>query len=100
MEDLGALTTEEYFAILPAKSVEEARQWLDGFRKERAAVNDLMKRLRELAADKYGIGEPLRRMLLDAASMIESKENHIAMLRGQVAGLTHRADAAERKIAR
>ncbi|HMF68229.1 MAG TPA: hypothetical protein VK602_11535, partial [Phyllobacterium sp.] len=97
---LGALTTEEHFVIQHAESAKEARILLDDFRAQRAAVNDLMKRLRDLAADTYGIGEPLRRMLLDAASMIESKENHIAMLRGQVAGLTHRAEAAEGKIAR
>jgi hypothetical protein len=98
-DSLGeALTTEEHFVIHSAQSVEEARQWLDGFRKERAETMALIETLRLVTKDREVIGKKLAKLLLDAADKIERKETHLALLRGQVAGLTHRAEAAEKTI--
>lgn len=93
------LTTEEHFVIHPAKTVEEAREWLDGFRKEREETTVMIQTLRLVATRPTNtIGSKLAKLLIDAADKIEKKENYLALLRGQVAGLTHRAEAAERKI--
>lgn len=99
MDGLGEtnLTTEEYFAIERAESVNEARLLLDDFRAQRAAAESMIFELRALADQRIYVGTTTRHLLLDAASMIESKENHIALLRGQVAGLEHRAEAADRR---
>ena len=92
------LTTEEHFVIHPAKTVEEAREWLDAFRKERSNTTVMIQTLRAVSTDRNVVGEKLGKLLLDAADKIEQKENYLALLRGQVAGLTHRAEAAERTI--
>lgn len=100
LDGLGErLTTEEHFVVHCAKSIEEAREWLDGFRKERAKTMELIKSLQQMVFERpAGIDSTVRRLLLDAANTIQNKENHIALLRGQLAGLTHRAEAAEKTI--
>lgn len=90
------LTTEEYFSFADASNVDEARAMLDSFRQHRAEVEGLVRLLRETADERIHIGTKMRFHLINAAQMIETQENNIAFLRGQLAGLQSKYDALER----